>query len=241
MENRKSKNIGLIILIVAIIALFVGIVIWRIVDKKSNEVDYSKYDTNGIITGNEDNGNIGDHVKGSAEAPVIIFEYADYQCSACASANPRINTLLEEYGDKLAVVFRTFLLSYHQNGTAAASAAEAAGLQGYWKEYADKLFANQSVWANASGNARTDLFVDLFMNVSDGRGDSAKFKADMVSADVKKKIDFDTGLSKNLDIDGTPAFFINGEKIDIRSVSGEDGFLNLFRDKINAKLDAANQ
>lgn len=236
--NGNGKNVGWIVAVVLLIAGFLGVVIWRMADKKANQVDYSKYDVNSIIAGNEDNGGIGDHVKGSADAPVVIYEYADYQCSGCASANPRVNKLLTEYDGKLAVVYRNFLLSYHQNGTAAASAAEAAGLQGYYKEYADKLFANQSVWASATGNSRTDMFLDLFRNVTGGKGDEEKFIADMGSAEVKAKIDFDTGLSENLDIPGTPSFFLNGERIDLTDISTEDAFLKLMREKIDAALKA---
>lgn len=234
--DGKRKNVGWVVAIVAIIIAFVGIVGWRIADKKANQIDYSKYDSNAIIEANEDNGGISDHIKGSADAPVLIYEYADYQCSGCASANPRINKLIEEYAGKLGVVYRNFLLSYHQNGTAAASAAEAAGLQGYWKEYADKLFANQSVWASASGDTRTDMFVDLFTNVTDGKGDVDKFISDMNSAEVKAKINFDMGLAEDLDIPGTPSFFLNGERIDISNISGEDAFMELMRSKIDEAL-----
>ncbi|MBR5621327.1 thioredoxin domain-containing protein [Candidatus Saccharibacteria bacterium] len=234
--DGKGKNVGWIIAIVAIIVAFLGIVIWRVADKQANQVDFSKYDSNTIIAGNEDNGGIADHIKGSKDAPVVIFEYADFQCSGCASANPRVNKLIEEYNGKLAVVYRNFLLSYHQNGTAAASAAEAAGLQGYWKEYADKLFANQSVWASATGDSRTDMFVDLFSNVTGGKGDTEKFIADMSSAEVKARVNFDMGLADDLDIPGTPSFFLNGERIDLTNVSTEDEFLKLFRSKIDEEL-----
>lgn len=230
---KKKGNIGAIIAIVAIVALFTGIVIWRASSKTST----GEYDVNSVISANDDNGGIADHVKGDLEkAKAIIFEYADYQCSACALHNPRINKLLEEYGDDLAVVYRNYLLNYHQNGTAAASAAEAAGLQGYWKEYADKLFTNQSVWSSASGNERMQIFTNFFNIVTNGKGDETKFKNDMTSEAVKKKIAFDTELSKDLDIAGTPTFFLNGEKIDFSSAKGEEGFLDVFREKIDEAL-----
>ncbi|MBR2659565.1 thioredoxin domain-containing protein [Candidatus Saccharibacteria bacterium] len=242
---RKERNWGAIITAIVVGVIVLGTISAAVFWKLFNSIDFKKYvksssgevaliDT--IIPANEDNGGIGDHVKGSADAPVVMFEYADYQCSGCATANPRVNKLIEEYDGKLAVVYRNFLLSYHQNGTAAASAAEAAGLQGYWKEYADLLFANQSVWASASGDTRTDLFVDLFNAASDGAGDVAKFKSDMNSSEVKKKINFDMGLGQSLDIPGTPSFYIDGERIDMSEISGEDGFLKLLREKIDAKL-----
>lgn len=231
------SNLAAAIIVAVIGVAMIGGIIWAAVSKKASEPDFSQYNVNTVIAASEENGNIGDHVKGNPDAPVLIFEYADYQCSACAVANPRINKLVDEYGDKLGVVYRDFLLSYHQNGTAAASAAEAAGLQGYWKEYANKLFTNQSVWANASGDARTDVFVELFRSATNGEGDETKFVQDMKSEAVKKKINFDAGISKNLDIPGTPAFFIDGERIDFSNAKNEEEFLNIFREKIDAKLN----
>ena len=116
---RKYAVAGVI---VAVVAILVG----AFALKSSQNVDYKSYDLNTIISGNNDNGNIADHVKGNPDAPVLLYEYADYQCPGCATLNPRLNTLLDEYGDKLGVVYRNYLLSYHPNGTAAA-------LQGHWK------------------------------------------------------------------------------------------------------------
>lgn len=239
MERSFSKSgfskIGIAIIAVLVV-LFAGLLTWSLSNKKANEVDYSKYDFNSYIGASEDNGNIADHVKGSKDAPVLIFEYADYQCPGCATVNPRVNKLVEEYDGKVGVVYRNFLLSYHKNGTAAASAAEAAGLQGYWKEYADKLFANQSTWEYASADERTDLFVDLFEDVTDGKGDVEKFKSDMASKEVAKKIDFDMGIGKKIEIPGTPALYLDGEWLDFSEANTEEKFLNFMRERIDAKL-----
>lgn len=234
--KKGMTNLAATIIVVVVAVLILGGIVWAAVSKKAAEVDYSKYDVNTIISANEDNGNIADHIKGNPNASVVIFEYADYQCSACAVANPRVNKIVEEYGDKLALVYRNFLLSYHQNGTAAASAAEAAGIQGYWKEYANKLFTNQSVWSSASGDSRTDIFADFFRTVTNDQGDEAKFRADIKSEEVKNKLSFDAGISKSLDIPGTPAFYLDGERIDFSGTKNEEEFLNLFREKIDAKL-----
>lgn len=242
---RKNKSLGTVITLIVVCSAILILMLVAFVSRITNSIDFSRYtkpvDNNvalieTVIPGNADNGNIGDHVKGSADAPVKIFEYADFQCSGCASANPRVNMIVEEFDGKVAVIYRNFLLSYHQNGTAAASAAEAAGLQGYWKEYTDMLFANQSVWADASGDNRTNLFVDLFETISKGKGDVAKFKSDMSSSAVKKKIAFDMGLGQSLNLPGTPSFYLDGERIDFSTITGEEDFLNIFRDKINTKL-----
>ena len=225
-------------IIVAIVALaFTGLFIWALNENQTHITNYDDYDPNTIIEGNEDNGGIADHIKGSKDAPVLLFEYADFQCEACALARGRIEKLLEEYKGKVALVYRNYLLSYHQNGTAAASAAEAAGLQGYWKEYGDLLFKNQSSWNSAAASERNAIFNTYFETASEGQGNLDKFKSDMSSAQVKKKLEFDQGLAtKYIDVTGTPTFYLDGSKIDFSGAKGEDGFLSVFREKIDAYM-----
>jgi len=234
-----------------IVAVLIGFGAYKVIDGNNKATDYDNYDFYSVIEPTRDNGNIGDHVKGDANAPVLIFEYADYQCPGCASINPKVNKVVEELDGKLAVVYRSFLLSYHQNGTAAASAAEAAGLQGYWKQYADKLFSEQSEWEYASPSKRTELFNKYFEEVTDGKGDLEKFNKDIASEAVSKKISFDMGIAKRIDVSGTPAFYVDGQWIkwgDAGSVTvngktiswdsartGED-FMKLLKEIVEAKL-----
>jgi len=206
------STIGVIIGVAVVV--FLGIATYFIVDGNNKATDFNSYDFYSVIEPTKDNGNIGDHVKGDVDAPVLIFEYADYQCPGCASINSRVNKVVEELDGKLGVVYRSFLLSYHQNGTAAASAAEAAGLQGYWKEYADKLFSEQAEWEYASASERTTLFNKYFEEVTEGAGDVEKFNQDLASENVSKKISFDMGIAKRIDVGGTPAFYIDGQLID---------------------------
>ena len=186
MKSFRGFSVGAVV-IVAVIAGLLVFATSVILNKSETSIDrYSVY-----LEASEENGGIADHVKGKKDAPVLIFEYADYQCPGCASINSYVNKAVEESDGKLAVIYRSMLLSYHQNATAAASAAEAAGLQNYWKEYADKLFNRQSEWEEAEPSDRTELFVKYFKEVTDGKGDVEQFEDDMVSANVSKKISFD--------------------------------------------------
>ncbi|MDO5480913.1 MAG: thioredoxin domain-containing protein [Candidatus Saccharibacteria bacterium] len=233
----KKRSYGFIAIVAVLVITFVALVVFGLKNKESEKIDYSKYDPYSFIEGNDDNGGIADHVKGDLDkAKVVIYEYADFQCPGCAGVNPRVNTLLKEYDGKLAIIYRNYLLSYHQNGTAAASAAEAAGLQGYWKDYADMLFSNQSTWEYASADERTGMFIDLFREVTNNSGDYEKFQSDMKSKEVSKKLSFDQGMGKIVDIQGTPSFYLDGEKIDFSNATGEEDFLKVFRDKIDEKL-----
>lgn len=84
---------------------------------------------------------------GSADAPVEIIEFSDFQCPFCARAAPTIKQILAEYGDKVTFVYRDFPLdSIHPMATPAALAAECVREQGgdeSFFEYHDKIFANQ--------------------------------------------------------------------------------------------------
>lgn len=255
MKKKTGFSVAGVIVGVLCVSLL-GVATYVIVDGNNKATDFEKYDFNSVIEANKDNGNIGDHVKGDANAPVLVFEYADYQCPGCASINPKVNKVIEELDGKLAVVYRSYLLSYHQNGTAAASAAEAAGLQGYWKEYTNKLFETQVEWGYASASERTELFNKYFSDVTDEKGDLEKFSSDIASAEVSKKISFDMGIGKRIDIQGTPAFYIDGQWINwgeaasvtVVSESGEektitwdeaqggDKFVDLMKKIVDAKL-----
>ena len=253
MKNFKGFSRGGVIIGILIIA-FIGITTYLVVDGNNKATNFNNYNFYSIIEPSEDNGNIGDHVKGDKDAPVVIFEYADFQCGYCAMMNPIVNEIVEKADGKLAIVYRNYLLSYHQNGTAAASAAEAAGLQGYWKEYVDILFDNQDEWASTSSSERSNLFNKYFNEVTNGKGDLDKFNSDISSNEVSKKINFDMGIVKRIDdITGTPAFLIDGKLIDFGNKKGgsisigdetftwdspmsTDEFSELILNIVNAKL-----
>ena len=217
------STVGVIIAVAVVAAIAVAT--YLVIDGNNKATDFSKYDFYSVIAPDEHNGNIGDHVKKDKDGsytgePVYIFEYADFQCPGCASMNTRINQLVDELDGKLAVVYRNHLLNYHHNATAAASAAEAAGLQGYWREYGDKLFVEQSEWEYKSGSERTELFEKYFTEVTNGKGDLNKFREDMGSDAVSKKISFDMGIGKRIGIEATPAFYVDGQFINWGSKDG---------------------
>lgn len=225
MKKFKGFSIAGAVAGVAVVA-FIAIASFIVVDSSNKATDYNKYDFTKVIAADEHNGNIGDHVKGNPEAKAVIVEYADFQCAYCALMNSRVNALVEKLGDKVAVVYRNYLLSYHQNGTAAASAAEAAGLQGYWKQYADQLFNSQAEWQYSSGSERTALFNKYFEKASDGKGNLEQFNKDISSDRVSKKISFDMGIGQRTDISGTPTFYIQGQKFDFGNKEGGQIIIN---------------
>lgn len=144
-----------------------------------------------------------DHTRGSKEPQVQIVEYGDFQCPYCGQAEPIVEKLLNDFGSALSVTFRNFpLADMHPMALGAAAAAEAAGLQGKYWEMHDFIYANQS---SLSNEMLLRAAKELDLNVH-------QFTQDAESESIRKKIehDFETGATSG--VNGTPTFFINGER-----------------------------
>lgn len=155
------------------------------------------------------------HVKGSGA--ITLLEYGDFQCPACAQYYPVVEEVVDKYSSDITFQFRHFpLVSIHQNAFAASRAAEAASKQGkFWDMY-NKLYSGQNDWA-ASENP-TGIF-DLYADQIDL--DKTKYKEDFASSVINDAINADLAAGKKLDITGTPAFVLNGKKIENPSPSVE--------------------
>lgn len=227
--------------IIAFGALIIGFLALCIYSYNQNQqydqwiasLDRSKY-----IDKEERNGNLGDNYEGNKDAKVFIVEYADYQCPGCATTFPYLSEIVEEYKGKVGLIFRSFILSYHKNGTAAAHAANAAALQGYWQAYATILFKNQSEWEDLDTGKRDTKFKSYFEEASKNQGNADQFLSDMNSEAVKKKVKSDMAVAKLVNITETPTIIINGEKLPTISVN-ESTFKKTVHEMIDAALKKA--
>lgn len=214
--NKKSW----IIFSVLIVGIF-GVLIYF---SSKDRIDVSAVDTQKIHPGSESSGGISDHASGKKDSKVILVEYADFQCPGCNATYPKLKKITEKYQDKIAFVFRNFpLTSIHPNALAAASAAEAAGLQGKYWQMNHLIFENNSSWSRSGISERTGIFVGFARQLS---LDIKKFEADMASPAVSKKITFDIALGKKQGVSGTPTIFLNGQVLDDQTVNNlmqEDG------------------
>jgi len=229
--EEKMNKYGWIIFSVVVVGLLGGLIIWTRLANPT--ADVSNVENNSILAASVESGNIADHVKGNKESKVLIVEYGDFQCPGCGSAHPNVNTLMEEYGDRVAFVFRNFpLTSIHPNAKVAAAAAESAGLQGKYWEMHDIIYQNQSAWENLDSSKRVDAFVAFANQIG---LDSAKFNEGLTNPDLVKKVNFDLELGKQNKVSSTPTFFLNGELLDTTSA---EGLLQGDLTAIKAKLDA---
>ena len=168
-----------------------------------------------IHDASEETGFIGEKIIGNPnEAKLTIYEYADFGCSHCAEWNKKINELISKYDGQIALVYRSYDLGF-KNGPAAARAATAAQLQGYFKEYKDLLFTNQTEWYYEESEELNETLVEYFKEASNNSGDVDKFKSDMKSDAVKKRLKFEQRLGRAINLAGTPTFRIDGETVQL--------------------------
>lgn len=167
-----------------------------------------------------------DHLQGPATAPAVLVVYSDFQCPACLAYEPILKSLKTEFGDKLTIVYRHYpLKSIHRYAEAAARASEAANLQSKFWEMHDLLFDRQRSWTDAS-----DIDAAFEGYAAELKLDVEKYKTDYAGAAVKARVDRDVNSGIALGINGTPTFFLNGEKI--ANPNSQENFSNLIKAKI---------
>lgn len=142
---------------------------------------------------------------GAGDAPVKIVEFGDFQCPACATAQPIVKTILETNKDKVYFVFRHYPLPTHKNAMVAAKAAEAAGGQDKFFEMHDILYERQKEWENTRNPK--EIFERYALEI---RLDVNKFREDFDKG--IENINKDYALGNQVGVDSTPTFFINGQK-----------------------------
>lgn len=146
-----------------------------------------------------------DHRNGNEKASIQIVEYGDYQCPYCKAAYPIVKEIERTFGDQILFVFRNFPLKQsHRFAMVAAQAAEAAAVQNKFWAMHDAIFENQ--------DQLSDAF--LFYLAEQIELDVDQFQTDLEAEDISKKVedDFESGVRSG--VNGTPSFFINGEKFD---------------------------
>ncbi|MEM4702411.1 MAG: DsbA family protein, partial [Archaeoglobaceae archaeon] len=140
---------------------------------------------------------------GARDAKVVIIEFSDYACPYCAKFALEVEKrIVEEYGEKIRLVFRDFPI-HGEISIKAAEAANCAMEQGKFWEYHYLLFERQKDWYyNAS------KFYDYARELS---LDLEKFKNCLDSGKYREEVEKDLEDGKRYGVTGTPTFFINGD------------------------------
>jgi len=150
-----------------------------------------------------------DHVLGKQDAPVTIIEYASLTCPHCADFDhetlPKIKKDWIETG-KAKYAFRNF--PFDQAALRAAMLAECAGPEKYFN-FIDALFGSQLTWARASDPSAALTRMAKLGGLGDERV-QACFKDEALANRI---VAVRMTAEKDLEVNSTPTFFINGKKL----------------------------
>lgn len=145
---------------------------------------------------------------GDPNAPVTVYEYADYQCPACGyfakQHRPKIEDDYIKTG-KVRLVFKNFAFLGQESVWAAEAAYCAAEQGGFWA-YHDKLFANQR-GENRGAFSKPNLVRfarELGLKVED-------FQLCLDSGRYRQKVLDESREGEAAGITSTPSFIVNGQ------------------------------
>ncbi len=144
----------------------------------------------------------GSPVLGGPAAKITVVEFSDFQCPYCAQAVGEINAVLKAYPSQVKLIFKQFPLEMHPQAELAAKASLAAQKQGKFWEMHDAMFAHQN-----------QLSSEGIKSLAQAAGlDMTKFDADLASTEVSETVIRDVQDGDRAGVEGTPSFFINGQK-----------------------------
>jgi protein-disulfide isomerase len=149
---------------------------------------------------------------GRADAPITIFEFADFQCPACGRWATFIEPIIKErlvQTGKARYVFYDFPLGgNHVHSFLAARAGRCANEQGKFWEYHAALFARQNDWSFE--RSAEDKLLEYAGQVG---LDGEKFEGCLRSDKYAREVSESKQLGESLGVSGTPSIYVNGQKI----------------------------
>lgn len=149
---------------------------------------------------------------GQKNAPVTIAAFTDFQCPFCARFHaPMVEAINADPG-KANYMIKNYPLAFHPQAKPAAKAALAAGEQGKYAEMANALLENnQNLGEELFGRLAKDIGLNVDKFWKDFRGKDAQWE---------KYIQDDLDLGNQVQVRGTPTFYINGRKTNARDMEG---------------------
>ena len=141
---------------------------------------------------------------GPTEAPVIIAYFADYECRYCQKQEAVIKKVMEQYEDKIRLIWKDYPERDINSGSfSAAVAGRCAEEQGQFWPFHDLLFEN-------GDNLGKDLFITLAERLNLKR---SLFFGCLEDEEVGQLVKNNILEAEALDIKGVPFIFINREEI----------------------------
>ena len=143
-------------------------------------------------------------IKGNKDAPVTIVEFLDPECESCRAMQPITDALLDEFSGRIRIVIR--YLPLHPNSAYASAALEETREIGKYEEALNLFYSRQPQWA--SHHDPKPEFISKYL-IELGI-DKKKTGEEYLVSKHKPKLALDLQDAKDLGLQQTPTFFVNG-------------------------------
>jgi protein-disulfide isomerase len=174
----------------------------------------------------------GSPVLGDSDAPITLIEFGDYQCHFCnVFFHSTEDDILKNYVEtgKVKMIFKDYNI-IGPDSINASHGAHCANDQGLFWEYHDILYSNwtgeNNGWASSENLGKFAQEIGLDMDV---------WSECMVNAIHSQTILASNKDAKNLELTGTPAFFVIGPDGKITKLFGAqpfETFKNIFENEL---------
>ncbi|HZO90594.1 MAG TPA: vitamin K epoxide reductase family protein [Chthonomonadaceae bacterium] len=168
----------------------------------------------------------GMHLRGDPKSPILVVEFADYQCPSCKNVHDHIDDFLSMYKGKVRLAFRNLPLPMHEYSTQLAVAAEAAEGQGKFWQMHDYIYDHQTQ------TEMPDFSPKEFLKGASVAGiDVKRLEADMQNPKYMQRVNQDRMAATAGGASMTPTFFIISPSNKITRVAGMDNLRQKLDDK----------
>jgi len=157
--------------------------------------------------------------RGAKSAKVVVVNFDDFECPYCARMHQTLfPEIFKEYGDRVTFIYKDDPLSeihpWAIHAAVDANCLAAQNTDAYW-DFADYIHTNKrEVDAEKTPAARLDAIDKITMQQGQKHNlDAAKLQA-CVKAQKEDAVRASMKEADDLGVNGTPALFINGRKID---------------------------
>ena len=208
MSKFSKYSLLFLLLLVLAFAVAFGIAVWKnkqdiesgVNTNTSTGITAYMDDPDRIFPGRDDNPSMG-----LVDASVEVIFFEDFECPICAELFPIKKEIINEYKDRVVFVFRHFPIeALHANAKNAALASECAYEQNKFWEMHDKLYISQA-YLDEESLKNYALQIGLDTDRFDYCFDERLYDTE-VDKDLKEGYVYT--------VEGTPTFFVNGEKFE---------------------------
>ena len=158
----------------------------------------------------------------ATEAKATFVEFLDFECEACRAAYPVVEQLRQHYAGRVTFVVRYFPIESHFNASAPRARSRRPRSRASSRRCTRRCTPPRTQWGEqqvAADDAFRGFAVDLGL-------DMARWDAAYNAPATIDRINLDIADGKALGVESTPSFFVNGQRIQPKSVDDLSGALD---------------